>query len=85
MTAHYISLIRRRGYYFFTACFCDGQVGQRIVLRDTMGHDVPWGVRDGMDRYVGQRIVLIKGHHGMFLDVPYVPWGSGNGMDAELC
>ena len=32
----------------------DGQVGQKTVLRDTMGHplmfhDVPWGLRDGMD------------------------------------
>ena len=40
----------------------DGQVGQRIVLRDTMGHPLmspicPLGT-EGWDGQVGQRIVL---------------------------
>ena len=34
----------------------DGQLGQRVVLKDTMGrplmsHGAPWGLRDGMDRW----------------------------------
>ena len=54
----------------------DGQVGQRIVLRDTMGTslDVPYvlcGLRDGMDRWDST----------MECPILYVPWGLRDGMD----
>ena len=61
----------------------DGQVGQRIVLRDTMGCPLmshmslgDWGMG-----WTGETENCAEGHHGMSLDVPYVPWGLRDGMD----
>ena len=45
--------------------------GQRTVLRDTMGrplmfHDVPWGLRDGMDMW--QSRVETEGYSVAYFD-----------------
>ena len=57
----------------------DGQLGQRIVLKDTMGcplmsHGVPWGLRDGMDWWTS-----IVNHKSM----SQIPYRQSMGMYVE--
>ena len=53
----------------------DGQLGQSVMLRDTMGchlmfHGVPWGLRDGMTAATEG---FVERHNGTSLDVPFIP------------